>query len=304
VLSDALAERRAVRMTLHRGTLHLVTARDAVGLRPLFQPIIERVQFGSSPLRNAVQSVDLAELLAFFRELLEEKPTTRAELVRAAGERWPERDAPSLGYAMYLLPTIQVPPRGLWGSSGRAAFTTLERWLGRAPGPASDVDSLVLRYLAAFGPASPADVRAWSGLGGMAEVLERFRPRLRTFRHESGQELFDVPDALLPDPDRPAPVRFLPEYDNIVLGHADRSRIVPEGLPRLTEVMRGTVLVDGFVRAGWRLVREGAAATLEVVPFTRLSRDERREVSAEGAGLLDFLAADAEKQHVEFPPSR
>jgi Winged helix DNA-binding domain len=303
-LSDAIADRRAVRLTLHRGTLHLVTTRDALALRPLFQPIIERVLFGSSPLRKAVDSVDLDELLAFFRELLEAEPKTRAELVRAAQERWPSRDATSLGYAMYLLPTVQVTPRGLWGRSGRSAFTTLERWLGRPVAGRGDLDRMILRYLAAFGPATPADVRAWCGHGGMAEVFEGLRSRLRTFRDESGRELFDVPDGPLPRPDRPAPVRFLPEYDNILLGHADRSRWVPEAVPRWTDVGWGLVLVDGLVRARWKLKRAKSSATMRIEPFVKLPAAARREVSAEGERLVAFLAADAAERDIELLPRR
>jgi hypothetical protein len=299
-LSEAIADRRALRLTLHRGTLHLVTARDAVSLRSLFHPIIERVLFGSSPLRKAVQSVDLDELLAFFRDLLEEEPRTRAELVRAAEERWPGRDADSLGYAMYLLPTVQVIPRGLWGRSGRSAFTTVERWLGRSVDADVEPDQMVLRYLAAFGPAAPADVTAWSGLTGTREVLERLRPALRTFRDEAGRELFDVPDGPLPDPDRPVPVRFLPEYDNVGLGHADRSRIIPDGVPRWTDVGWGTVLVDGFGSARWKLEATKTSATLRIEPFTRLRRSDRDDISAEGARLLAFLAEGAEERTVEW----
>jgi hypothetical protein len=297
-----MADRRAVRMTLLRGTLHLVTARDALVFRPLVQPVIERTVYGSSPLRKAVGSVDVAELLAFLRALLEERPRTRAELVRAARERWPDRDAASLGYAMYLLPTIQVTPRGIWGQTGPSAFTTVERWLGRALEPDRGPDEMILRYLAAFGPASPADVQTWSGLSGVRELLERPLPRLRTFRDEGGRELFDVPDGPFPDPDTPAPVRFLPEYDNVVLGHADRSRIVPPGIPQWTDVGWGTVLVDGLVRARWKLERTKDAATLRVEPFARLARADRTELLEEGGRLLTFVAPDADTQDVRVLP--
>jgi hypothetical protein len=155
-LSDALEERRAVRMTLLRGTLHLVTARDAIGLRTLVQPGIEGVIYGSSPLRTAVGSVDMAELFAALRTWLEERPRTRAELVKEIAKRWPDANADSLGYAMYALPTVQVTPRGLWRRSGGSKFTTMQAWLGASPDPAAEVETVVLRYLAAFGPATPA----------------------------------------------------------------------------------------------------------------------------------------------------
>jgi hypothetical protein len=303
-LAAPLQDRRAVRMTLLRGTLHLVTARDALRLRPLIQPIVERTVSGSSPLRSAVDSVGVEELLAFFRALLEERPRTRAELVRAAEERWPDQDSGSLGYAMYLLPTVQVTPRGIWGRTGPSAFTTVERWLGRSPEPTEAPDHLVLRFLAAFGPALPADVQTWSGLSGMREVLERLRPGLRTFRDERGRELFDVPDAQLPSPDTPAPVRFLPQYDNVLLGHADRGRIVAPGTRQWTEVGWGTVLVDGFTAARWRLEREKEDATMRVEPFVRLRAADRDHVAEEGARLLAFAATDAERRVVDLRPPR
>jgi Winged helix DNA-binding domain len=232
-LSDALEERRAVRMTLLRGTLHLVTARDAIGLRMLVQPGIERVIYGSSPLRKAVDSVDMDELLSAIRVWLEEGPRKRAELVKEIATRWPKAD--SLGYAMYALPTVQVTPRGLWRRSGGPAFTTMEAWLGASPEPAPEIETLVLRYLASFGPATPADAQYWSGVPGLCSAFERLGPRLRTVRDEDGRELFDVHRAPLPDPGIPAPVRFLPEYDNVTIGHKDRTRIVPRasrGSPR------------------------------------------------------------------------
>lgn len=293
VLSDALEERRAVRMTLLRGTLHLVTARDAVGLRALVQPGIERVIYGSSPLRKAVDSVDMDELFAVLRTALEEGPRTRAELVKEVAARWPDADADSLGYGMYALPTVQVTPRGLWLRSGRSAFTTMQVWLGEAPDPAPQVDTLVRRYLAAFGPATPADMQYWSGIPGLPEVFERLRPRLRILRDEEGRELFDVPRAPLPDPDLPAPVRFLPEYDNVVIGHKDRSRIVPEGIPRWSDVGWGSVLVDGMGAARWRLFEAKSGATFRIEPFRRLTREEQAETREEASRLAAFLAPEA-----------
>jgi len=292
-LSEAIADRRAVRLTLLRGTLHLVTAGDALALRALFQLVVERILYAQALFRRAVEGIDPADVVALFRELMEERPRTRAELARAAGERWPDREASSLGLAAYLLPTVQVTPRGLWRQSAVATFTTVDRWLGRPAGPAPPPYELVLRYLRAFGPATPADVQSWSGLTAMREVLEELRPRLRTFRDERGRELFDVPRAPLPDPETPGPVRFLPEYDNALIGHADRTRIVPERAPQWTDVGWGSVLVDGFLAARWRVRREKGRATLRVEPFRRLSRGEKVEVAEEGMRLVEFLEPDA-----------
>ena len=292
MLSGALEARRAVRMTLLRGTLHLVSDRDALGLRPLLQPAVERLAFGSSPLRRVAGSVDLGEVLAVFGGLLAERPWTRAELVAVARERWPDHDADQLAYAVYLLPTVQVTPRGLWRRSGRSAFMTLQGWLGeRETGEAPTLQDLVRRYLAAFGPANAADLRTWSGLPASREILDGMRPDLRTFRDERGRELLDLPDAALPDADTPAPVRFLPEYDNLLLAHADRRRIVPEGIPPWMEVGWGTVLVDGFVAARWKLLNGKGRAELRVEPFARLTGSTSAEVVREGELLMAVLAA-------------
>jgi hypothetical protein len=293
-LSDAIEDHRAVRLTLFRGTLHLLTAGDALALLPVLRPVIERTFRGSSPLRLAKEGLDEGELLALLRGRLEERPSTRTELVAAISERWPDRDAEALAYAMYLLATCQVTPRGLWGRSGRAAFTTLERWLGRAPSTAGDPATLVLRYLAAFGPASTADVQTWSGLGGLRQLLDRLRPQLRTFRAEDGRELFDVPRGPLPHTDTPAPVRFMPEYDNASIGFRDRSRIVPAGVSLWTNAGWGTVLVDGRIAARWRLTSRRRTAELRVEPFRRLSRPEASDLTEEGIRLAAFLAPDAD----------
>jgi hypothetical protein len=292
-LSDDIADRRAVRMPLLRATLHLVTARDALALRPLVEPALQRTLHAQSPYGRRLAGLDVKKLVVTAARLLEERPRTRAELAPLLQERWPHHDGSSLAYAVtYLLPLVQVPPRGLWGRSGPAAFTTLQGWLAQAPGPGGPLDPMILRYLEALGPATPADLRTWSGVRGVNEMLDRLRPRLRTFRDDHGRELFDTRRAPLPDPDTPAPVRFLPEYDNALLAHADRGRIVPSGIRWWTEVGWGTVLVDGFVAARWRLGRRTSPRSLTIEPFRRLTRSERAEIAEEGSRLGSFLAGD------------
>ena len=302
-LADLLAERRAVRMGLLRATLHLVTARDALSLRPILEPVMQRTLYGQSPFGRALDGLDVDELKAFATRLLDEQPRTRAELVPLLGERWPDHDAADLSYAAtYLLPLVQVTPRGIWGTTGRSAFATVEHWLGRPFEETATPDEMVLRYLAAFGPATPGDVRSWSGLGGMRDVLERLRPRLRTFRDERGRELFDVPGGPLPDPATAAPVRFLPEYDNVLLGHDDRSRIVSPDAKGWAEIGWGMALVDGFTAARWRMERAEDPATLRVEPFRTFTRDEWANVTDEGGRLLAFLAPDDASREVRFQP--
>src|SRR5256885_8164459 len=195
-----------------------------------------------------------------------------------------------MAYALsYLMPVVQVPPRGIWGTSGPAALVPMEDWLGRPLDADPAPDPVMLRYLGAFGPASVKDAQAWSGLTRLREVVDRLRPTLRTFRDEQGVELFDLPDAPRPDPDTPAPVRFLPEYDNLLLSHADRSRVNPHRypvpLPPGNGGNTGTVLVDGEFRATWAIARDGERATVTVRPLAPLSTSDGDAVEAEAARL-------------------
>ena len=292
-LSDLIEERRAVRMSFLRATLHLVTADDARRLRPVIAPVLERSFRSGSPFGRQLAGVDLDEVTEAGRASLDERPRTRVELSRVLAARWPDLDAAALAYACtYLLPLVQATPRGLWRRSGRSAFTTVDAWLGAVAVPPARPQELVLRYLAAFGPATPADVRAWSGIAGTAEIVADLRSQLRMFRDESGRELVDVPRAPFPDPDTPAPVRFLPEYDNVLLGHADRTRVVSPDTKLWTEVGWGTVLVDGFTAARWRATTKDAPR-LRVELYRRFGATDRADVEAEGHRSLRFLTDGA-----------
>ncbi|HJS94217.1 MAG TPA: winged helix DNA-binding domain-containing protein [Solirubrobacteraceae bacterium] len=299
-LSELISSRRAVRAPLMRGTLHLVTARDFAELRAVVQPVLER-SFAGAPFD--IRGIDRPALLEAGRSLLAECSLTRPELATALGRRWTKHDPASLAQAItYLVPVVQVPPRGLWGASGGARWTLAESWLGGAPTSAPSPEALVLRYLAAFGPATVRDVQTWSGLTRLAEVVDRLRPQLCTFHDERGAELFDLPHAPRPDPDTPVPPRFLPEYENLLLSHADRSRFLPGGervpLPPGLGARSGTLLVDGFVRATWSIHRRGSAAILQIEPFDRVTK--RDAIREEGARLLGFAAEDAGEHDVTF----
>ncbi|HEY3072538.1 MAG TPA: winged helix DNA-binding domain-containing protein [Candidatus Limnocylindrales bacterium] len=298
-LSQLITDRAAVRTSLMRTTLHLVTARDCLAMRPVIQPVLERGFYSGSPFARNLQGADIEAVIEVGRALLEERPRSTAQLGNLLHEQWPDHDASSLAYAVrYLVPLIQLPPRGTWNASSGPVWSTVQSWLGQPVGADATPDLLVLRYLAAFGPSSVADIRAWSWLTAVREVVDRLRPRLMTFRDQSGVELFDVPDAPRPDPDTPAPARFLPEYDNVVLSHADRSRVLPEVFRKRGAIGAPTFLVDGFVSGTWRLRMDDGTARLAIAPYEKLSAHARDEVTAEAGRLAAFLAPDASRRDV------
>lgn len=304
-LSRLVTARAAVRLALMRSTIHLVSAGDCLALRPVVQPVLDRELARSAFGRN-LDGIDLEALRQAARALLEEQPLTPAALGQRLRRRWPDRDPASLAYAARnLLALVQVPPRGLWDESGATTCTTAESWLGRPFDPQASLDRLILRYLEAFGPASVADLQAWSGLTGLRAAVDGLRPRLRTFADSRKRELFDLPDGPLPDEDTPAPPRFLPDFDNALLSHADRSRILPEAhrARLMASIGRPAVLIDGFARAFWKVERQRAAARLIVEPVERLGRGERAAVVEEGVRLLAFLAGDAAPGEVRFAPA-
>jgi hypothetical protein len=304
-LAALMASRHVVRAPLLRATIHMSTARDALFLWPLIAPILRRNLFTGSPFGRNLQGMDLDALLAAGRALIEERPRTTVELKRLLGEAWPGRDGASLAYAINrLLPVVQVTPRGLWTESGQTAWTTFEAWLGLPPEGQPSLETLIRRYLGAFGPASVADMQNWSGLTRLRDAFEGLRSSMLSFRNERGKELFDLPEAPRPDQATPAPVRFLPVYDNLLLGHADRSRfyagdmIVPPAPDTVREV--GSILVDGFARGIWKIDRKGSAGILQIETFPGMPEGELSSVREEGQRLLAFAAADAKTRAIEF----
>jgi hypothetical protein len=300
-LGRLVAGRQMVRSPLMRTTLHLVSADDCLTLDPLLRPVLQRGFWTGTPFGRKIKGIDVDAVLGAGRALLDERPRTNAELRALLGQRWPGYDPNSLAYAVHhLVPVVQVPPRGVWGRKGVSTWATTEHWLGRPVDPAPSIDQVVRRYLAAVGPASVMDVQAWSGLTRLREVADRLRPRLRSFHDEQGRELLDLPDAPRPDPDTPAPIRFLPEYDNVVLGHADRSHITAgaaAGWP--TDGLHWSpLLVDGFVRGAWRLMQKRGTATLVVEPLQPFP--DPAAVEEEATRLLQFLAPEAERPAVEL----
>ncbi|MFI6685560.1 winged helix DNA-binding domain-containing protein [Streptomyces sp. NPDC050485] len=287
-LSELMETREVVRIVTMRSTIHTHTADDALTLRPLVQSARDREL---NNFRAGLAGVDRDRLAAIARTLVEERPYTMKELREVLLAEWPDADPFALSVAARcVLPLVQVTPRGLWGRSGQVALTTVEHWLGRSPGPAPAPDETVLRYLGAFGPASVKDMQTWSGLTRLGAAFERLRPELAVFQDENGVELFDLPDAARPDENVPAPPRFLPEFDNLLLSHADRTRVIPaeyRGRNSDGNQAHRTLLLDGFLAGIWRIEEpKGGAAVLTVQPFGELGRARRAEVAEEGARLL------------------
>jgi hypothetical protein len=255
-LTRLIAERRVVRASMMRATIHLVTDRDFLALRPVVQPVLERDVYGNATYgKDRLAGLDVGAVLAAGKTLLEGQPRTAAELRRLLGPRWPDRDPAALAYAVRgLLPLVHVPPRGLWGESG------------------------------------------------LREVFERLRPRLVTFRDRSGRKLYDVPGAPLPDAETPAPPRFLPAFDNALLSHADRARIISDEHrgALLKDPQMRSVLLDGFVYGTWQTKWDREKATLMIEPFGPLTEADRDALAEEGLRLLTFAASSAKTHALEF----
>jgi hypothetical protein len=299
--------RKVVRATALRGTLHLMTARDFVRLRAAMQPALTAGML--SILRRRAMSLDVDALVAIARREFDTRPGTFADLRAVLMSRFPGGDDRAMGFAVRThLPIVQVPAADRddepWGYPATTDFACADTWIGKPIAGDDTPDALVLRYLAAFGPATAADVQAWSALSGVAPVLERLRRKLVTFTNERGRELFDLPKAPRPSADTPAPVRFLPDFDNLVLAHADRTRIVADAhRPAIVTknlLVRATFLVDGFVAGTWTVERRKAAATLTIAPFGRISRPVRQELETEGQALLQFVEPDAVELEFRF----
>ncbi len=301
-LERLMLSRNAVRIVVMRSTIHLVTARDCLPLRELVQPAVARTSRHTNLRREA--GVDEADLAEAGRTLVAAAPRTFAELGELLQARWPACDATALAMGVReLVPLVQVPPRGLWTSGGEARHADAEVWLDGKPRRRITLESLLLRYLAAYGPASALDAQAFTGLTGVRDVFARLRPRLRTFQDDTGRELFDLPDAPLPTARARAPARFLPEFDNVLLSHADRRRVLPDGTLSLLSLGNGlkpALLVDGFVAGSWKLHRTRRSAALEVRPFDTMHPRAREQVEEEGRRLLAFAAPTAERTAIEI----
>lgn len=288
-LSKLLEERQVVRMALMRSTIHLVSSKDALWMRPLVAAPIERTTMGA--FGKHLGDVDREALEEQARNLLEQAPLTFTELGEQLRETWPQSTTQALAQAARMwLPLVQTPPRGTWHKTGLAKHTTMEKWLNEKPFQESR-ERLVARYLQAFGPATVKDAQTWSGVTRLKPIFEQMN--LTRFRDEQGRELFDLPDAPRPDPDTPAPPRLLYDFDNLLLSHADRSRVVADDYNPLPLLKRNeqpnTVLIDGYTKGIWKIHQSSGETTLRIRTFGRLRKQDADQLRHEATELLTLL---------------
>ncbi|HEX3245188.1 MAG TPA: winged helix DNA-binding domain-containing protein, partial [Chloroflexota bacterium] len=300
-LRRAYQDRTVVRATLMRATLHVMSAADYQRFRAPLQPMLTAAFRGV--LRQRADGIDLPLLLERARKHFAAGPSTFGELRAALANQFPDLDERAMGYTVRLnLPLVMIPDDSRWSFPANARFTLSQSWLARAPDDDQNPEGLVRSYLSAFGPASAADLQAWSGLRGMQAVIKSMRSDLVVFRDERKWELFDVPKAPRPSPDTPAPIRFLPDFDNILLGHADRSRIIAdEHRPRVVTknlLILAAFLVDGLVAGTWKIDRQRNAVTLTLSPFERLKKPILTALSEEGERLMRFVEPEADSYSV------
>jgi len=294
-LRDLLNSGEIVRATLMRATLHLMTRRDYFAFRPVLQPMLSGA--AQSILRDRLQSFDLNSVLTEGRRLFAERPRTFTEVRSGLVAAFPDADERAMGYAVRLhLPLILAPEEHDWSFRADGDFGLIEGWSEEPDELSRNTRALVLRYLATFGPASTADVQAWSGMRGLAPILEELRPQLEVFRDERKRELFDLPDAARPSEELEIPARFVADFDNLVLSHADRTRIIADEHRPIVVTKNGlvlpTILVDGFVAGTWKTAATRKIATLTISPFAPLPEAAREELAAEGEGLIRFVHPD------------
>jgi len=283
-LTHALERRSVVQATLMRSTIHVVSKRDfwslAVAIRSGQREWWLRVR------RPRPDERELEAKAQRLRELLAEEPRRHDDLVQVVGRGW--------GMVGPWLELVRVPPSGTWEQRRAHLFQTAESWVGPEDVTVDDaLDHLVRRYLGGFGPAAPGDIASWAGLKPrhLAPAVERLA--LRRFRDEGGAQLVDLPRAPLPDPDSPAPVRFLPTWDAVLLVHARRTGVIPERYrPRVFSTKNPpsvpTFLVDGAVAGTWRYEK----GTVVCSPFGHLDRSVLRELREESERLAAFHEDD------------
>src|SRR5262245_38392183 len=301
-LAREIENRKVVKATMMRATLHLCASEDYLRFRTALQPLL--IGAASAIAKRRDQDFDLDKVLKAARKFIGEKPRTFAEISDMVAKLMPDADVVAMRYSVRThIPMVQAPITTGWSYSSKPEFTLAESWIGRPISPNDNLRELVLRYLAAFGPASVTDSQTWSGLK-LKDTFEKLKPELQTYRGEGRLEFFDLPGAQLPVDDIPAPVRFLPEYDNPLLSHSNRTRVIADEyrskvyLPGLR--VAATILVDGFVRGAWKIEKTKTAPALVIEPFDKLTKRDRSALIEEGERLVRFAESKAKSFEVRF----
>jgi hypothetical protein len=291
-----IVDRTLLRGSTMRSTLHLHTADDMIGIREFVQPVLERTWHGAFGKKRFGNN-DKEKVRKAAVKLLDKSPMTSGELGKALQEKFPEGEALAKAVLVQVMEVlIQIPPTRIWGSGHAPISTRVQNWV---PGPYKRTiprETLVRRYLAAYGPASVNDMQAWCGMTKLGETFEALRPELVTFEGEDGRELFDLPDAPRPEAETHAPVRYLPLYDNVYLGFDNRRRMLEENDMKRVNMLREfkpAVLIDGIVSAGWTIEEKKGDAVLTVEPYHKVSKAEVREAETEGLAFLKFMRPEA-----------
>jgi DNA glycosylase AlkZ-like len=278
-LTRALERRSVVQATLMRATIHLVSKRDfwpfAVAIREPRRRWWERT--------NPDRPRDMVAAGKRLRGFLADGPRRRAEIEKFLGREQ------ALGVGAYV-DLVRAPPSGTWEQRRADLYAAAEDWVGIEDVDVAEARTLLVRrYLAAFGPATRADLADWAGIpvGELAEPLDRLA--LRRFEDEQGKELLDLPRAPLPAADTPAPPRFLPVWDAILLVHCRRTGILPEEYRQLVFNVKtpnsvNTFLIDGRVAGAWRY----DGRTVKIEPFEGVPRGARRNLEDEARRLASF----------------
>jgi hypothetical protein len=302
-LATEIQRRNVVKASLMRATLHLCTTQDFRALRGTLQPVLTDALRQILRERGALQ-LDVDGLVEVAREFIHAQPRSFAEITTLLTGLHPDTDAGAMRYAVRThLPMVQVPVDSGWSYPGNPKFALAEDWL---EGPLTLADNqlpvLIKRYLAVFGPATPKDMETWSYLTDLAPAFDALRPELVVYHDERRRELFDVPGGVLESADAPAPVRFLPEFDNLLLAHQDRTRVVPTGVRKAVYLpglrIAATVLIDGVVGATWTSETVKKVGTLRIVPLGPIGAADRKALLAEAERLVRFAEPDAESHAV------
>ncbi|MGH9755284.1 MAG: winged helix DNA-binding domain-containing protein [Blastocatellia bacterium] len=301
-LATEIENRKVIKATMMRATLHLCTAEDYLRFRTALKPVL--IGAANAIAKQRGQDFDLDKVLKAARKFIGEKPRTFAEISDMLTKLMPDYDVGAMRYSVRThIPLAQVPITTGWSYSNKPEFTLAESWIGRPISPEDNLRDLVFRYLAAFGPASVTDAQTWLGMK-LKETFEKLKPELQTYRGEGRLELFDMPGVSLPAEDVPAPVRFLPEYDNLLLSHSNRARVIADEyrskvyLPGLR--VAATILVDGFVRGAWKIEKTKTEATLVIEPFDKLTKKDCAALIEEGERLVRFVEPQAKSFGIRF----